>query len=309
MSTLVVVAGLPVEKLMVRSLDVESKEITWELGYGQADPLDYTLEVLRAESPEGPYDVVSPPFRDRYIFVDRRIPIGDKYVTLWYKLRCTKVGASSFVDFGPAAQQPEPDLIAQSIRRLELTYFTQLVGRACWLFKKRVFGPRCRTCFDFTLQKRTVDRCLDCFGTGVLRGYHNPIEIWAQIDPSTKAQQNNAQQIAQFVTSRARTSFYPNIQPGDLLVEAENKRWRVQNLETSERLRVTIKQEFTMRQLEERDIEFKLPIKLDRALRDIQPSPVRMFENATDLDSAIENRTSDVFDSFMTYPLKDQPDE
>lgn len=309
MSTLVVAAGLSLEKLLVRSLDVESKEITWELGGGQADPLDYTFEVLRSESPEGPYDVVSPAFRDRYIFVDRRIPVGDKYVTLWYKVRCTQRVSGATTDFGPAAQQPEPDLIAQSIRRLELTYFTQLVGRACWLFKKRVFGPRCRTCFDFTLQKRTVDRCLDCFGTGMLRGYHDPIEIWVQIDPTTKSQQNNAQQIAQFVTSSARTSFYPNIQPGDLLVEAENKRWRIQSVQLSERLRAPIKQELSMRQIEERDIEYKLPIKLDRALRDIQPSPVRMFENASDLSSAIENRTSDVFDSFMTYPLKGRPDE
>jgi hypothetical protein len=308
-STLVVVAGLPVENLKVRSLDVESKEITWELGSGQDDPLDYTFEVLRAESPEGPYDVISSPFRDRYIFVDRRIPIGDKYVTLWYKLRCTKLGGGAVAVFGPAAQQPEPDLIAQNIRRLEMTYFTQLVGRSCWLFKKRVFGPRCRTCFDFTMQKRTVDRCLDCFGTGVLRGYHDPIEIWAQIDPTTKSQQNNAQQVAQFVTCTARTSFYPNIQPGDLLVEMENKRWRVQSVQLSERLRAPIKQELAMRQIEERDIEYKLPLRLDRALRDIQPSPVRLFENAADLTSAIENRTSDVFDSFMTYPLRGQSDE
>lgn len=307
MSTLVILPGLVVERMLVRSLDVEAKEVTWELGNGSEDPRDYTFQVLRSESPSGPYEAVSPVFSDRYIFVDRRIPIGDRYTTLWYKLRCVRRTDGFETEAGPAAQQPEPDLIAQTIRRLELTYFTQFVGRACWLFKKRVFGPRCRTCWDPKLQKKTSDRCLDCFDVGVLRGYHDPIEIWVQIDPTTRAQQNNPQQIAQFQRTAARTSFYPNIQNGDVLVEAENKRWRVQLVQNSERLRAPVKQEMELKAIEERDIEYKLPINLDRALRDIQPSPVRMFENATSVESAIENRTSDVFGGFMTYPDDEDP--
>jgi hypothetical protein len=152
------------------------------------------------------------------------------------------------------------------------------------------------------MQKRTADRCLDCFGTGILRGYHNPMEVWVQIDPSTKMQQNNAQQIAQFVTSAARMSFYPDVKPGDVLIELENKRWRVQSVTLSERLRAPVKQELVIRQIEDKDIEFKLPLRLDKALRDIQPSPTRMYENATDIHSAIANRTSDIFEAFMTYP-------
>ena len=307
MSTLVILPGLAIERLLVRSLDIESKEITWELGNGSEDPRDYTFQVLRSESPSGPYEVLSPVFSDRYIFVDRRIPVGDRYTTLWYKLRVTRRRDDFETDFGPAAQVPEPDLVAQYIRRMELTYFTQFVGRACWLFKKRVFGPRCRTCWDSKMQKKTTDRCLDCFDVGVLRGYHDPIEIFVQIDPTTRAQQNTPQQIAQLQRTMARTSFYPNIQNGDVLVEAENKRWRIQNVTTSERLRATVMQSFEIKQIEERDIEFKLPLNLDRALRDIQPSPMRMFENAQDVVSAIENRTSEAFGAFMTYPDDEDP--
>lgn len=300
--------GLIIRRLVVRSLDVESKELTWELGEGTADGLDYTIEILRSESPSGPYDVVSPPFEDRYIFVDRRIPIGAKYVLLHYKLRVTNKVTGEVEEVGPATQTASADLMADNMRRLEMIYFTQVVGRACWLFKKRTFGPRCRNCWDSTLQKRTVDRCLDCFGTGVLRGYHNPIEVWVQIDPSTKMQQNNAQQIAEFVSTAARLSFYPNVNPGDVLVEAENRRWRVQSVTLSERLRAPIKQELVMRQIEEKDLEFRLPIKIEKALRDIQPSPVRMFENATDVNASIDNRLDHVFDGYMTYEPEDFPD-
>lgn len=302
MTRLVVTSDLVLRNLKVRSLDVESKELTWEIGDSQAEPLDYTFEVLRSESPGGPFEVISPPFTDRYIFVDRRLQAGDKYVTYWYKLKATKKVSGESFESELASQTPEPDLIAQYIRRMEMTYFTQIVGRACWLFKRRVFGPRCTSCWNPTLGKRTVDRCLDCFGTGMLRGYHNPIEVFVQIDPGQKTVQQVPQQIAQFVSTSARLSFYPNVSPGDVVVEAENKRWRVQTVQQSERLRAPIKQELTLKQLEEKDIEYRLPINLEVALRDIQPSPVRMFENASDINSTIDNRHSQAIEGFMTYP-------
>ncbi len=300
--------SIAIQNLRVRSLEVDSKEVTWELGDSTAESLDYMIEVLRSESPGGPWDVVSPPFQDRYIFVDRRLPVGDKYVLMHYKLRATDRSTGEVQEFGPATQTAEPDLMALSMRRLEMTLFSQVVGRACWLFKKRSFGPKCTSCWDKVFQKRTVDRCLECYGTGMLRGYHNPIEVWCQVDPSSKTQQNNAQQIAQFVSTAARMSFYPPVNPGDVLVEAENRRWRVQSVTLSERLRAPIKQELVMRQIEEKDIEFRLPIKLDKALRDVQPSPVRMFDNATDRNSAIEARTPDIFAGYMGYPLADDQD-
>jgi hypothetical protein len=298
-----------VQNIKVRSLDVDSKEITWELGDSLADLLDYSFIVLRSESPGGPWDVLTPPFVDRYIFVDRRLPVGDKYVLMHYKIRATHRVTNEVVEFGPASQSADVDLMAQSMRRLEMTLFTQAIGRQCWLFKKRAFGPKCSSCWDRVLQKRTVDRCLECYGTGMLRGYHNPIEVWVQIDPSTKMQQNNAQQIAQFVSTAGRMSFYPNVSPGDVLVEVENKRWRVQSVTLSERLRAPIKQELVLREIEQKDIEFKLPINLQVALRDIQPSPLRMFDNSTDIAASIEARSPNLFEGYMTYPQPDEGDD
>jgi len=300
--------ALPIDKLRVRSLDVDRNEVTWEVQDTQDDVLDYRFEVLRSESPEGPFDLVTQPFEDRYIFVDSRIPAGDKFRQIWYKLRVTHKATTTTQDFGPVCREAEPDLIANYIRRHEMTLFTQVTGRQCWLFKTRTFGPRCPSCWDRVSHKRTRSGCLDCYNTGFLRGYHNPIEVWIQIDPAAKAQQNQAQQIDQQVMTTARTSFYPNIVPGDLIVEAENKRWKVQQVTLSERLRAPIKQEMSLRQLNTSDIEFKLPIRLEDALRDIQPSPPRMFVNATDLNSAIDEKTPNVFANYATYP-RNAPEE
>lgn len=294
--------ALPIDRLRVRSLDVDRNEVTWEVQDTQEDALDYTFAVLRSESPEGPYDSITQPFEDRYIFVDARVPAGDKFRQIWYKLRVTHKASTTSQDFGPVCREAEPDLIANYIRRHEMTLFTQVNGRQCWLFKARTFGPRCPSCWDRVSHKRTRSGCLDCYNTGFLRGYHNPIEVWIQIDPSAKSQQNQAQQIDQQVMTTARTSFYPNIVPGDLVIEAENKRWKVQQVTLSERLRAPIKQEMSMRQLNTSDIEYRLPINLEEALRDVQPSPPRMFVNATDLNSAIDEKTPNVFANYATFP-------
>jgi hypothetical protein len=293
---------LEIVDLKVRSLDVDSKEISWSVVEGQEDVLDYTFEVLRSESPEGPFDVITPAFEDRYIFVDRRIPTGDRHRKLWYRIRTTHKATSTTAQTPSVAQQAEPDLITQAIRRMEMTLFTQVIGRAVWLFKVRTFGSRCRTCWDCTMGKRVRESCLDCFDTSFLRGYHNPIEVYVQIDPSAKTVQNNAQQITQTVVTSARMSYYPEVVPGDVLVEAENKRWRVMKVDTTERLRAVVQQVLTLHQIDQSDIEYKLPINLDGALRDIQPSPVRMFENAADLHAAIEERTPNVFAVYTTSP-------
>lgn len=294
------VRGLAAFDLKVRSLDVDRKEVTWKISDYQGDIYDFDLQVLRSESPEGPFEAISPVFTDRYIFVDQRVPLGNKYRVLWYKLRVTHRLSGESKEYGPASQEAEPSRDAQYIRRNEMTLFVHVIGRKCWLFKKRTFGPRCSSCWDRVTKKRTRANCLECFDTGFLRGYMDPIGVWIQIDPAGKAKQNQAQQIAQLSNTSARLSFYPSIAPGDVVVEAENRRWRIVQVSQSERLRAPIKQELLMHEIEDTDIEFKMPINLDRALEDIQPSPSKMFTNPSNLDSIVKDRVPGAFGLYPT---------
>lgn len=294
---------LPIDRLQVRSLDVDSNEVTWEVASPtHEDALDYTFQILRSESPEGPFEPITQAFGERYIFVDRRLPAGDKFRQIWYKLRVTHKASDEVTDFGAVTRQAEPDLIASYIRRAELTLLVAAIGRVCWLFKRRSFGARCPSCWDTVTSKKLKANCMSCYQTGFLRGFLNPIEVWVQIDPEAKAQQNNAQQIDQQTGTTARTSFYPNIVPGDVLVEAENKRWRVLKVTLSERLRTPVKQELVLIRINDTDIEYRLPINLEEAIQDVQPSPARMFTNPTDLQSSIDGRIPDIFANYPTYP-------
>lgn len=284
---------LAITNLKARSLDVDRKEVTWEISDTQEDVHDFSFRVFRSESPEGPWLPVSEPFEDRYIFVDSRVPVGDKYRQLWYQLRCTHKASSSVETFGPAVHEPDPDLVAQYIRRHELTVLTQVTGRQVWLFKKRTFGQRCSSCFDAETHKTIRSNCPDCFNTGFLRGYMDPIEMWMQIDPESEKQEGQ---------TTGRTSFYPVVRPGDLIVEAENKRWKVVGVLISERLRAPVKQDMSLDPISDSDIEYRLPVNISEALRDIQPSPGRMFTLPHDLNSALDERTPNVFANYLTDP-------
>jgi len=294
--------ALKIERPRVRSLDTTVMEVTWETDSNVVDVLDYTFQVLRSESGEGPYEPITQEFEDRYIFVDRRVPSSDIFRQLWYKIRVRHKPSNDTVDVGPLTREPAPDLVAQTIRRNEQTLFTQAVGRKCWLFPRRTFGTRCTNCWDKTLGAKKRSMCVACYDTSFIRGFMNPIEIWVQIDPVAKAVQlQQIQKDAQQLTT-GRMTFYPVVKPGDVLVELENKRWRIVGVQNSERLRAIIKQELTLRLIQPTDIEYKLPLRLSEALKDVQVSPSRMFTNPHNFNNTIDEKTPNVFAYYPTVP-------
>jgi len=301
--------AISIQRLRVRSLDIAQMEVTWETDNFNMDVLDYTFQVLRSESGEGPYEPITQEFEDRYIFVDRRVPTSYMFRQFWYKLRIKQKSTGDIKDFGPETQAAEPDLIAQTIRRLEQTGFTQVFGRLCWLFPRRTFGTRCLNCWDPKLSAKKRANCIECYDTSFLRGFLNPIEVWVQIDPVGKAVQLQSFQKGQTKVTSARMTFYPSVKPGDLLVELENARWRIEGVTQSERLRAPIKQELVLRSVMPTDIEFKLPINLQEPLKDVQVSPGRMFTNPHNFDNAIDEKTPNIFGYYPTYPGDPTPED
>ena len=286
--------SIEVINIKVRSLDESVNEISWELSPTQEDVFDYNFQVLRSESPSGPWDVLSgpTPVQDLYYFVDNAIYIGDRYRTLHYLIRVTHLASGDVEDFGPVMKEPEADLIALELRRHMQLLLHEYAGRKCWILPVRTFGKRCE-CWDPRLFKRTRSRCELCFDTSYVRGYMSPIEVWMMIDPSPKTEQTTNVGAQQQSNTTARVGYYPPLKPRDVIIEGENRRWRVVQVTMTEQNRAPVHQELQLHEIPQRDIEYAIPLNLNMALKDVFFSPPRNFTMPTNLTNVGKSDTLD----------------
>lgn len=284
-------SNLSVKELLVRSFSLDFLEVTWEIENTTLDPHDYHTYVLRSESPMGPWDIITGPFSDRYRFVDNQVNLLHRWRQLYYKIRTVrKADTTDVAESDAKTFHAQPDLIAKEIQRLERLVWEEYAGRRCFIFPARTFGQRCPSCYDgpergkgYTGQ-RTRSHCLTCYDTGFARGYLDPVEIFMQIDPSTHIEQPLPVAERQQSDTSARLPNFPLVKPRDIIIEAENRRWRVVTVTSTERLRSVVHQELRLHEITKGDIEFQLPIKVED-LRDFEPSPSRNFTNPQNLDA------------------------
>lgn len=305
--------SLQVENIRVRSLSVDFLEVRWTIVSTTEDVYDYTFQVLRSEAPMGPFEPVSPLMEDRYFFLDNRLINGNRFRQTHYKIRVTHKPSGDVKDFGPVGREAEPDLIAQEIRSHINLLMREFVGRRCWVLPARTFGQRCPACWNEAMKKRVKSGCRTCYDTGFVRGYHSPIESFIQIDPSAKAEQQTNVGNLQQQNTTLRMGFFPPLKPRDLIIEAENRRWRVTNVSSTERLRAVIHQEVQVHEIPSSDIEYLISFDLGSqtiktpmgeelkpiSLGDIFLSSPRNFTNPQTLEAFEDEEFAGILDMYI----------
>lgn len=279
---------LQVSSFIARSFDLDHVDLWWELSDYDENILGYDFKILRSESPAGPWQELTPSFQDQYHFRDTSPALLHKWRTIYYLLRVTHRDTGNTKDFGPTAQMAEPDLIALEILRQEDMLFREFIGRRCWLFPVRTFGAKC-VCYDKLTQRRTRSNCLTCFDTGYLGGYLSPIECWLQFDPDARNPQLTPFGEQQNRNTSARLISFPPIKPKDILVEAENRRWKVVTVSGTERLRARLHQELTLHEIPKGDVEYKLPINIEN-LASLSIAAERNFTNPQNPEKELHER-------------------
>ena len=275
---------LKVTQFYARSFDLDHLDVFWEVEDFVGDIRQFNFYLSRSESPSGPWELLAGPFKDQYYFRDISTVMMHKWRSLYYKLEIEDVVNHEREEFGPTSQLPEPDLIALEIMRQEDVLFREHVGRQVWLFPVRTFGANC-VCFDRVSGRRTKSNCLNCYDTGYLGGFLSPIGCFVQIDPNANAPSNTPYGEQQVNTTSARLISFPPIKPKDILVEAENKRWRVITVSTTQRLRSVVHQELTLHEIPRGDVEYKLPINVGD-LTTLTLAAERNFTNPQHVDAA-----------------------
>lgn len=280
-----------VTKLYARSFDLDHMDVFWEVENYVGNIRRFEFSIWRSESSFGPWDPLGPPFEDQYYFRDVTPPKMHKWRTLYYLLKIRDKETGEIAEFGPTSQAAEPDLIGLELNRQEDVLFREFVGRRCWLFPVRTFGAYC-VCYDRVTSRRTKSNCLNCFDTGFLGGFLAPIECFVQFDPSGIKSVPTSNRERQDSTTSARLISFPQVKPKDILVEAENTRWRVDSMTPTQRLRSVVHQELTLKEVDKGDVEYKLPINI-ADLKNLNIAAERNFTNpqhadgTTDIDSIL----------------------
>lgn len=277
---------ITLRNLKVFSLSLDWYDLTWEIEPTTEDVWSYRFVVERSESPEGPWDTVSGEFTDTYRFRDAMVNLRHRYRKYYYRIRTYHVSAPNSPTYSEVAyQSAKPDLIAMEVRRLEAVLFREHIGRRCWVFPRRTFGQRCPECYDEVTAQQLKDGCRTCYDTTFVRGFLDPIESVIQFDPNPRHIENLQILETHQENVTARCLYYPELKPRDVIVEAENMRWRVVRVSLTQRLRATLHQELVLHGIPHTDIEWQLPINL-ADLSSFEASPLREFTNPTNLEAA-----------------------
>lgn len=277
---------LKVTRFIARSFDLDFIDLHWEIeSFARSTDIitAYQFFIYRSESPEGPFELIAGPFEDRFQLRDFSPNLLHKWRQLYYKLRVVHKPSSEEMDAGVTTLDAEPDLIALEIVRQEDLLLRNFIGRRCFLFPVRTFGEKC-TCYDNSLGRTTKSNCVVCFDTGFLGGYLRPIDFYMQFDPDAKSPSpTSIKGETQPRNTSGRLICYPPVKPNDLIIEAENRRWRVITQTQTERLRSVVHQELSLHMVVKGDVEYKLPVNLSE-LNNQAWADERNFSNPQHID-------------------------
>lgn len=251
--------------LKVQSFVLDELAIFWQV---EIDPeeniLDFEMFVLRSESPEGEFEVVSPGLFDTFSFVDLDVCTRSKWRKFYYKIKAvfTPSGAETFSDVKNSFIPTEINLIGLEIaRRNREVLLAEFVGVPCTLFVKRTFGPRCPDCWDFLKKQVRRSNCESCFRVGRANGYYTPIfPVLFQLNPHGQSIDHSNLGELEPAQTNAWTSNFPLLKPGDVIVEPGNRRWRISAVSTTEQFRVPVRQMVNIYYIDPSDIEYNLEV-------------------------------------------------
>lgn len=234
----------------------------------EADDLDaIEVELLRSESPSGPFEKlqVFDPVAT-FSFTDKTAPWRPKNFELYYQLRgVLKANGNVVTDTLPFGFQGRLPIDAVEIIRQHnillrgVNGHRSLTGIPTTVYKKRTFGARCLECTDAPTGRVVISQCKACGGTGRRgTGYYDPLIVNMNFQPAPSAIQiSNLGKLEDNETIAFMTNF-PIMYPGDMVVEPDEKHWRVVHVDVTERKRVVVHQLLRLRQLDHNDVEYEV---------------------------------------------------
>jgi hypothetical protein len=145
------------------------------------------------------------------------------------------------------------------IQRREYWLLSRFVGISSYLFRRKNYGERCKTCWDFITEQVTRDNCPVCIGTGFQDGYFEPVKIFLQYDPTPNNLTKNYIGQDEENIIGAWTISMPDVRLGDVLIrDGSWEGYEVTKIATTELQGNVVRQMLTLTQLHKGAVEFQL---------------------------------------------------
>lgn len=269
---------LVVDKVEVRPLTTQAAEISWKIVPTNEPLVQTRFHVLRSESPNGPYQDISGPLANTFLYLDE-VNLTSKFDNISWRIRADHLpsGVSVTYPVGTPDESfifhPEldraamvgdygPDYIALDIVRRNNLLLKRFTGRLMAFFPAIWQGQRCARCWDGLKKRKNSSACNECYGTSFQGGYLEQINVFIDANPSP-----NIVQISNFGRIEANSTImfmsnFPLAKPDDLLVERTNRRWRVTEVNTVTQKRYAVQQTIRVEEVDRSDSEFLLPVDL-----------------------------------------------
>lgn len=292
---------IEVTNIRVRSFDLSYLDVYWDTAPGYEDVNDFQFIVEAAEKEFGPYYAVSAPLVNLLHFRDGTVRGQHSfYHERWYRIRVQWREVAKQLDDAVSTDQvfpatgngvslgARPDLIALEMARMNRLRLKEYSGRQVWIFPKKRSGQRCSVCFDKITQRKLQSSCAVCFGTGWVGGYHAPVEAYATIVSPDETTAHTNFGTVEIENTTMLLANYPDVGEGDLVLEAENIRWRIGERITKVRKgRAVVRQQVPLHRIPKSDIEYAVPLNLtDAQIKDLEATPARNYTNPQTLEGA-----------------------
>lgn len=246
---------------MAFTLSVDTPSLTlaiikWSWG-GAPATLGTTAHIYFGRSGSGEAEKVAEVEAGAGLFLHELNATQRKWPAFEYRVRIvTADGATAYDKTVGVSRKKDPLGLALSDQVRKIVQ--QVTGIPVWFLSKKTWGDRCPTCFDEVRQRTGQGHCATCFGTTFTGGYGAPLPTHVSFSPNQEQIQQAG--FAEIEPSQATIylSHWPNLSVGDLLIEEDNRRWRVIQVQNTERLRTTFHQMAVVDEVESTSIEFSI---------------------------------------------------
>ena len=236
---------------------------------------NYTFQVFRSGSAEGPWESISGVLTNQYSYVDSLVlPDGQTTDTyrrpnqlslprrFFYRVVTVTPSGTNYC----VVDDTDPDLDpmhAQQWRRATFDFNLSMrrQGIPVVVLKRRRWGVRCTRCTDAKTKEIVRAACVTCWGTMFEGGYWAPMMVWGRRGVAQESTTNSPEQKSDASVTRIWLPYIPQVEKDDVLVfPRDNKRVLVDQQLQTEIGTVTVHQVVTAVEISHDHVLYRYPV-------------------------------------------------